>query len=282
MFFGKSADALQKHLPEVARHTLVRKGETPETSLVQRIAMIGRQMTAQGEHVETFDVGPALLESEQSGGREKVEVMVEHDSLMGEEDEVEVSIHVYRNGEPEFLPVVPRLIFSMKQEKEIWRLNEVTLAVHAPLSDPDYLKGLRREQDETNEHMASSRVGMIASAEAGYTAKHPDQGYTCKLAELFPQQPSADAPDQMPPENDFGLASGEFAGYHFALSGCEGSPSSKYQITAIPTDSDSGMKSLCSDQSGTIRFTVGGKSSACLSRGQALSPPGNGSYSSID
>ncbi len=70
MFFGKSADALQKHLPEVARHTLVRKGETPETSLVQRIAMIGRQMTAQGEHVETFDVGPALLESEQSGGQE--------------------------------------------------------------------------------------------------------------------------------------------------------------------------------------------------------------------
>src|SRR5437588_1862282 len=105
MFLGKSADALQKHLPEVARKALVRKSDTPETSLVQKIAMIGQQMTAQGEHVESFDAGPMLLVSEQSGGREKVEVMVEHDSLMGEEDEIELSIHVYRNGEPEFLPV---------------------------------------------------------------------------------------------------------------------------------------------------------------------------------
>jgi hypothetical protein len=282
MFLGKNADALQKHLPEVARKALVRKSDTPETSLVQKIAMIGRQVTAQGEHLETFEAGPTLLVSEQSGGREKVEVTVEHDSLMGEDDEIEVSIHVFRNGEPEFLPVIPRLTFSMKQEKEIWRLNEVTLAVHAPLTDPDYLKGLRKEQDESNENMASGRVGMIASAESTYAAKHPDHGYTCKLAELFAQKDSADDPDQTPEENDFGLASGEFAGYSFALSGCEGSPASKYQITATPTESDSGMKTFCADQLGTIRFTVGGKSSSCFTRGQTLSPARSGSYTTID
>ena len=282
MFLGKSADALQKHLPEVARKALVRKSDTPETSLVQKIAMIGQQMTALGEHVESFDVGPTLLVSEKGGGREKVEVTVEHDSLMGEEDEIEVSIHLYRNGEPEFLPVIPRLIFSMKQEKEIWRLNELTLAVHAPLTDPDYLTGLRKQQDESNEDMASGRVGMIASAERTYAAKHSDRGYTCKLAELFAQQGSGDGPDQTSVENDFGLAGGEFAGYHFALSGCEGSPASKYQITAVPAESDSGMKTFCADQSGIVRFTVGGKSAACFTRGQALSPAGSVSYNTID
>jgi hypothetical protein len=282
LFIGKNADAFEKHLPEVARQALIRKGETPETSMVQKIGLIGRQMAVQGEHIETFDVGPTLLVSEQSGGHEKVEVIVEHDSLMGEQDEIEVSVRSYRNGELEFLPVVPRLIFSMKQEKEIWRLNEVTLELHAPLTDPDYLKGLRKQQDEANENMASGRIGVISATESAYAAKHPDQGYTCKLTDLFDQQAYAGAPNQSPEGNDLGLASEEFAGYRFALTGCNGSPASKYQVTAVPNESDSGMKTFCADQSGTIRFTVGGKSSACLSRGQPLNPAGNGSYGTID
>src|ERR1700674_218489 len=138
MFMGKSPDAFVKHLPSVATHALMRKGENPETSVVQKISMIGRQFAAQG-HVETFDEGPTLLVSEQEEGKQKVktEVMIERDNLMGENDEIEVSIHVYRDGEPEFLPVVPRLIFTMTQEKEIWRLTEATLAAHVPLTDPE-------------------------------------------------------------------------------------------------------------------------------------------------
>jgi hypothetical protein len=163
MFLGKNPDAFAKHLPKVASQALIRKGESPGTSLVQKISMIGRQLTAQG-HAETFDVGPTLLVSEQDEGKEKVktEVIVERDNLMGENDEIEVSIHVYRDGEPEFLPVIPRLIFSMTQEKEIWRLTEATLAAHVPLTDPDYLKGVRKKEDEASENMASARVSMIA------------------------------------------------------------------------------------------------------------------------
>ena len=104
---------------------------------------------------------------------------------MGETDEIEVSIHVYRDGEPEFLPVVPRLIFSMTQEKEIWRLTEATLAAHVPLTDPDYLKGVRKKEDEADENMASARVSMIALAEAGDASQHPHRGFSCNLTELF-------------------------------------------------------------------------------------------------
>jgi hypothetical protein len=279
MFLGKGDDAFEKHLPEVAHRALIRKGDSPANSTVQRIAMIGRQITQQGFHVETFDEGSMLLVSEQNDRRERVEVMVEHDSFMGEEEELEVSVHNYRNGEPEFLPVVPRLIFSMKQEKEVWRLNEVTVALHAPLTDPDYLKGLRKEQDEANESMASGRVGMIASAEARYAAAHPEHGYTCNLAELFgkeePSEGGSDAADQAPAAYDLSLAGNEFAGYRLALSGCNGSPASKYQITAAPIESDSEMKIFCADQSGYLRFTIGGKPSACFSQGQAVNPRGN-------
>ena len=44
--------------------------------------------------------------------------LVEHDNLAGEEDEIELSVHDYKDGQPQFLPVVPRLIFSFKQEAE--------------------------------------------------------------------------------------------------------------------------------------------------------------------
>ncbi len=120
MFMGKGPDSFVKHLPKVASQALIRKGENPETSMVQKISMIGHQIAAQG-HVETFDEGPMLLVSEQEEGKEKVktEVTVERDNLMGESDEIEVSIHMYRDGQPEFLPVVPRLIFSMTQENEV-------------------------------------------------------------------------------------------------------------------------------------------------------------------
>jgi hypothetical protein len=264
MFMSKSPGAFVKHLPKAASQALIRKSDNPETSLVQKISTIGQQMTAQG-HVETFDVGPALLVLEQDEGKEKVktEVMVERDNLMGENDEIEVSIHVYRDGQPEFLPVVPRLIFSMTQEKEIWCLTEATLAAHIPLTDPDYLKGVRKKEDETSESMASARVSMIAVAEAGYASTHPGHGYSCNLAELFGKGEMGGADGQP-------FAGNESSGYHFSLAGCDGNPASKFQITAVPLESDSGMKAFCADESGTVRFDASGKGTACLSRGQVL------------
>ncbi len=269
MFLSKDPDAFTKHLPTVAKQALVRQDEGPETSIIQKISMIGRQATAQG-HVETFDVGQMLLVEEQDEGKTKIktEVIVEHDAAMGENEEIELSIQVYRDGEPEFLPVIPRLTFSMTQEKEIWKLTELTLAAHVPLTDPDYLKGMRKMQNEANEHMASARVSMIASAEAGYAAKHPEGGYSCNMTDLFGK---GEAGTEQPAESYApGFAGNDSSGYHFALSGCAGTPASKFQVTAVPTESDSGMKAFCADETGTVRFEVDGKGAACLSHGQVL------------
>jgi hypothetical protein len=119
MFIGKGTDDFAKHLPEDARRALIHQGETPETSTVLKIASIGRQISAQGEHTETFDVGPNMLIIQDQNGHQKIEVAVEHDSLLGEEDEIELSIHIYKDGELQSLPIIPRLIFTMKPEKEI-------------------------------------------------------------------------------------------------------------------------------------------------------------------
>jgi hypothetical protein len=271
MFLGKNPDSFVKHLPAVASKALIRKSESPETSVVQKISMFGHELAAQG-HLETFDEGSLLLRSEQEEGKEKVktEVIVERDNLMGESEEIEVSIHIYRDGEPEFLPVVPRLIFSMTQEKEIWRLTEATLAAHVPLTDPDYLKGVRKKEDEADENMASGRVAMLASAELSYASKHPDRGYSCSLADLFAKDDTSGTGDQPAQSVPEGFTGDDSGGYHFSLAGCDGTPSRKFQITAVPTDSDSGMKAFCADESRTVRFDAHGKGAACLSRGQIL------------
>jgi hypothetical protein len=270
MFTGKSPDAFVKHLPAAASQALLHKGEMPGNSMVQRISTIGRQWTTQ-EHQQIFDEGPTLLVSEQEEGQQKVktEVDVERDNLMGESDEIEVSIHVYRDGMEEFLPVVPRLIFSMTQEKEIWKLTEATLAAHVPLTDPDYLKGVRKEEDKAIEGMASGRIRMIAAAEVQFASSHPDRGYSCNLTELFSKGDSADAADQPPEFSAAGFAS-DSSGYHFSLTDCDGTPALRFHATAVPAEADSGMKAFCADESGKVRFEVNGKGSSCLTRGQLL------------
>jgi hypothetical protein len=194
---------------------------------------------------------------------------VEHDSLLGDEDEIELSFHYYTDGQLKSLPVVPRLTLTMKQEKEIWRLTEVTAAAHIPLTDPDYLKELRKEQDEANESAARNHVNSIAGLEAEYAAKHPDIGYTCTLATLFPQEPTAESGASYFPED----VSAESNGYRFALTGCVGTPAAKFRASAVPTDADAGQKTFCVDASGSLRFTTNGKSSTCFSEGQLVNPP---------
>lgn len=276
MFLGKAPDSLAKHLPALAKQAMITKGETPQTSIVQCISLIGRQIAGEG-HVETFDDGPTLLVSEQTEGKQKIkyEVLIESDSYTGDEDEIELSLHVYRDGQPQFLYVLPRLTFLMTQEKEVWKLTEISLAARVPLTDPEYLKGVRKKINENNEILVSGRVGAIAFSETTYAKQHPGHGYTCSLSDLFPKGPS----DTMA---FYGAspfpASNEWAGYNFEVSGCEGNPATKYQITATPLDAEAGMKAFCVDESGTVKFDASGSGSACLSSGQPLnksegSPP---------
>jgi hypothetical protein len=277
MFLAKGGDKFVKHLPDSAKKMLIHKGENTDSSIILRIASLGGS-GALGEHVETFDSGPNLLVSEQPTQHERIEVAVEHDSLMGEADEIELSVHVFKDGEEQSLPVVPRLIFSFVQEKEIWCLTEVTVAAHVPLTDPDYLKGLRKEQDEANESAAKLRMGFITQAETRYAASHADRGFSCALSDLFPM-PATGGDDTASYVPNFG--SEDSNGYHFSLSGCEGTPASKYRLLAVPADSNSEMKTFCADQSGTLKTISDAKPSRCFSQGRPANEDGSSAPSMV-
>ncbi len=275
MFLGKGPDDFVRHLPEKARSTLIHKGDTPEGSWPLRLAEVGHAIGAQGQHIETFDTGPAILVMDDPKGHEKLEISVEHDSLAGESDEIELSIKYFKDGQEIALPVVPRFIFTLQEEKEIWRVTEVTAAAHIPLTDPDYLKNLRKLQDQSNEVMIRMRVNAIIGAENAYAATHPDRGYACNLSTLFGQEKivQAEVPRQLSGEDtgevrpalaanffDPGQQNEVWNGYRFTLSGCEGSPASKYLLIAAPADPepDAEMKTFCADESGVVKFSTGG------------------------
>ncbi len=288
MFLGKGLDDFVKHLPEKARSTLIHKGDTPEGSWALRLAEIGHTIGSQGQHIETFDTGPAILVMEDPKGRDKFEIAVEHDSLTGESDEIELSIKYSKDGQETALPVVPRFIFTLQEEKNIWRVTEVTAAAHMPLTDPDYLKTLRKLQDQSNEAMIQMRMNTIVGAESAYAAQHPDRGYACNLSTLFGQEKIApaevqrqlsgeDTGEAQPAVSNFfdpGQQNEVWNGYRFTFSGCEGSPPSRYVLIAAPTDPEADVetKTFCADESGVIKFSTGGKSSACINNGQPLNP----------
>ncbi len=274
MFLNKTENDFLRHLPEDARRTLIHHGETEDTSNVLRVAAFGKQMVAAGDHLQTFDTGSTILTFDEAGGHEKTEILVEHDSLMGEDDEIELSIHTLKDGELQSLPIVPRLIFTFRQEKEIWRLVEAVAALHVPLTDPDYLKSLRHQQDQDNEAAALNRITMITGAESNYASAHPDRGYACSLLGLFAQDGS-DGPSNAGGMDTSTFAKEESNGYRFTMSGCAGTPALKYQITAVPTDPDANQKTFCANQTGPVKFLTSGKPSTCFSQGQPASPPNN-------
>jgi hypothetical protein len=275
MFLSKTDDAFTRHLTDEARQTLIRKGETPDTSAILRFATFGRELTTQGEHAETFETGPVLFVTEQQDHLQKIEVNVERDSLIGDSDEIELSVHYYKKGQLQSLPVVPTLTFTFQQQKEIWKLTELTASAHVPLTDPDYLKGLRKQQDESNESAAQMRLSIIAGAETSYLAKHPDLGYSCSLQTLFARDPNAIAGEDGV-AYDPGQGSDESNQYRFVLTGCEGNPATKFRVTATPVDTDAGMKTFCSDESGTIKFVQSEKPSSCFSRGKPVNAANGG------
>lgn len=264
MFTG-NAQTLEKHLPDGARKILQNGGA--DSISLSPLVNFSAGLAASRDHIHISDAGSLLLSIEEDDGHKKMEVIVERDDLYGDADDIELSFHSYADGLPEPLPVVPRLTFSMTQEREIWKLNEIALTLRVPLNDPGYLSGLQEKQNKSLESTAASNLRIVNTAEISYAATFPDRGFTCKLAELGPA-------DQPSPQHamliDESLASGQKNGYLLSIGGCDARPASVYHATAIPANRESGMRAFCTDESGVVRYASDGKATTCISNGIPL------------
>jgi len=154
--------------------------------------------TANGKRSEAFENGPLLFCINNPETNQRLELHLDSDEFRGEEDEMEVSVHSFRAGIEEHMPVHMHLLLSMKLQQEIWRLDAVTISAKLPFGDPhlfdkstwmpQMLAGSTADVgsvlggDSPKPKITTIRaVRRMALAENIYAQKHPETGFTCAI-----------------------------------------------------------------------------------------------------
>ncbi len=126
---------------------------------------------------------------------------------------------------------------------------------------PQALK-LHKSADELS---AKQSVGTIIKAEMSYYSTYPTNGYACSLPALG-GDPSSGAPSAQSAQLiSADLASGQKAGYTFAITNCtkvtvnNQDMYTSYEITAVPQAvGRTGDQGYCADENNQIRYDPAG------------------------
>jgi hypothetical protein len=282
MLFSKTPGTFARHLPAITRATLDKTGAMAS---LQSYSMLANQIQAQGQNLETFETGSVLVSSENPATGQKFEILVEDDSLRGDQDDLLLSFQISKNGTTERTPYMPQMTFSMKKEAQLWTLNEISLTIHIPLADPDVLKsfadnmaakpraqnlsGARSEtpaQTVGSDSMVLTAMRTILTAQVTYAATYPAVGYSCTLSDLDGFGGGERNEHQAMLINS-GLASGKKYGYVFTLTECAGTPARRFRLTATPNASTFGRKTFCADEAGAIRSSEDANPAQCMASG---------------
>ena len=300
MFFSKTQGTFVKHLPVATRTALEKSGAMDG---LQQYSKMAAQMPTDGKNLETFDTGSVMLVAKNPQTGDRVEVTVESDRMRGEQDDLAVAFHIYEKGKEKPTPFMPQMTFSMKQEAQVWKLNEVSITIHLPLADPDLLKAIQEKmtpqagahvtlasqsagsmqmpspmpvpRSEVPMQAAGSDAQVIAAmrtvlaAEATYAERYPLTGYTCSLSSLDGFG-SGEPNEHQAMLINSGLASGKRFGFVFTVTDCGVAPAKSFRLTAVPSSAVVGRKAFCADQSGVMKSAENGDAGACLASGAAV------------
>lgn len=296
MLFSKTQGTFFKHLPAATKAALEKSGAMPT---LQAYSMMATQFQTQGQHIETFESGPIMLAGQDPKTGDRFEITVESDAIHGDVDDIAISFRVYKNGKSQRTPFMPQMTFSMKKEAQLWTVNEISVTIHVPLADTDFLNALTekmRTPAVTQTSVAPTESGQsvtrttflahseplaqpggsdatviasvrtILSAEATYAATYPTIGFTCTLSSLDgfgSGQPS----ERQAMLINSGLASGKKYGFVFTLSACSEPPAASFRLSAVPNENYPGRKAFCADQSRIIRASDDGNPATCFASG---------------
>jgi hypothetical protein len=287
MFFSKTPGTLLKHLPTATREALEKSGALKS---LEQYSLMATQLQTQGKNFETFETGSILVSTSDPKTGQKAEVTVENDALRGDEDEIELSFQTYKDGQPQRTPFLPHITCGMKMESGTWRLNDISVTIHLPLADPDFLKsvsdvmkprtaatGITSTRNDVPASIQSTgddtavlgAMRTILTAQISYAVTYPSIGYSCTLSDLDGFGGGAPNEHQAMLIHS-GLASGKRFGYVFSLSQCGGSPASTYHLVAVPGVGGSGRRAFCMAQSAVIRYSTDGNAATCMASGTPL------------
>jgi len=234
---------------------------------------------------QAFDIGPILFAFSNLQEHQRYEIKIDGEDRRGDQDIMELSLHLMRNAQEKEVPGSLRFVVNMKRQENVWRLNALTMNATLPLGDPRILEkswwtpmiaaamGPTDDgtvdtpvvMDERPKMTPLRAVRMIGMAETIYAQKHPGLGYTCALSDLVNVGRGMDE-DGMYTFMGADIADGIYNGYRFALSGCERKPARMFRVTAEPLTGRG--KAYCADSSSIPRASDDGRGVTCLISGK--------------
>lgn len=233
-----------------------------------------------GQNFDAFESGPILFAFNNAEQHQRFEIRLEADDWKGDEDNMELSLHSFRSGIEEEMPVRLRFQLGLKLQDSVWRLNTLTVSANLPLGDPRILdkswwmpqmfagsaRGDGGSQTTGDEIQISPMraVHRITLAENLYAQHHPEVGFTCALSNLVNVGKGLDENGSyrfLNPE----FAGGVYNGYRFVLQGCSGKPARAFQIVAEPVNGKG--RAYCADEKRSVRFSGDGRGATCLLTG---------------
>ena len=269
MVFARYPGQFFRHLPQHAQQLMKRNATILPLRAFSQPLM---ELQVQEGKLETFDSGPVLLRSESSYSHRTIEVSVDSETDGLDEDQLQLSLHLYRSGKPEPLPFVPTATLTMKSEGGTWRLDDISVNLRLPLGDEAFLDSLTSDRRpphvEELEEAALSHLRTVNTAQVSYAAMFPELGYACSISYLGgtgEDEPASISARLIDP----GLSSGNLDGYLFSIEDCSGSPVDHFSLSALPESPQSGLRTFCSNETAVIRFSDDG-TAACLNSGEAV------------
>ena len=283
--------AMQKHITvEVLQLAAQASGKKNASAKggpdVSRLLMeLSSMPSLKGEKdLQTFDSGSVLL-SFSPNEKERVEVRVESDDLSGTQDEIQLSLHVFRDGQEQSIPFMPAITVGLKQQENVWRLNELGGSAKLQVGDPKFFTDLLKfqQQDEQDAQVkkpntdvtekpaerpkmpAPAILSMLGYQEMRYAHSNPEIGFTCNIPDLFVGNDPG-FPEVVDPQ----VATGTYNGYRFSITGCDGKPASTFHLVAEPAVAGAGSQAFCTDPSHNIRVSDDGRAATCLAAGRAM------------
>jgi hypothetical protein len=279
-----------KHLTVEVQRALEQRTELRVGSPVQLWSSMALGAT---RDMRTFDSGQLLLAFTDAGGNRKFEIHVDGDDLSGDEDNLDLSVHTFVDGQEQSAEGLSELSLSrfavnMKRQQSVWRLNRITISVGLSIGDPAFLEQILGQGGAKTAGTAAGNesflpephtelrvtpveeesalpitapdqlVALLAYAEREFARLHPDQGFTCSLADL-----AESANVKMDPK----VSTGTYYNYHYSLSGCEGKPTGSFQLTAEPVAAGAGGRAFCTDATQNVRVSEDGRAATCLVAG---------------
>jgi hypothetical protein len=257
----KSGDIVS-HLPDATQAAIEKSGSSSSMALPLM------QLQALNKNMQLFPAGSVLLSITQPTG-EKFQVNVDRDDLNGDHDQMELSIHGFKNGEEQPLGgITPRLSLGMMLQRGTWRIQQVGVNIGVRLDDPEFLQSLQRSTVKragaSDESSALLALHRMRTAEHMYRAQNPSAGYTCSLRDLASVTYPGTSTRVLNPE----LASGLMNNYSYTLSGCGSRPSPTFVILAVP--SQPGQRAFCADQTGALNSATPETAATCMTGGNPV------------